>query len=78
MNELVATRGEETRKGAVAVDDLNATSITVVQGKATSTFGYEFLRIVGFPAVVETHATCGVGYEFSFPVFSIHDSLFLQ
>ena len=43
----------------------DASSSTIVQGKATSTFGYEFLRIVGFPAVVETHITFGVGYEFS-------------
>jgi len=43
----------------------NAAGTTVIQGNATSTFGYEFLRIVGFPAVVETHLTFGIGYEFS-------------
>ncbi len=43
----------------------NASGSTVVQGKSTSTFGYEYLRIIGFPAVVETHLTCGIGYEFS-------------
>ena len=39
--------------------------MTSIQGKTTSTFGYEFLRIVGFPALVETHLTFGIGYEFS-------------
>ena len=43
----------------------NASGVTSIQGKTTSTFGYEFLRIVGFPAVVETHLTFGIGYEFS-------------
>ena len=39
--------------------------MTIVQGTATSTFGYEFLRVVGFPAIVETHLAFGIGYEFS-------------
>lgn len=43
----------------------NASGVTAIQDKTTSTFGYEFLRIVGFPAVVETHLTFGIGYEFS-------------
>lgn len=28
-------------------------------------FGQEYLRVVGFPAIVETHYTFGAGYEFS-------------
>jgi long-chain fatty acid transport protein len=43
----------------------DATSFTTVQGKSTSTFGYEYLRIIGFPALVETHLTFGIGYELS-------------
>jgi len=46
-------------------DGFNAASATFVQGVPTSTFGYEFLRIAGFPALVETHATFGIGYELS-------------
>lgn len=34
-----------------------------MQGKSTHTFGYEYLRIIGFPAVVEHHLTLGIGYE---------------
>jgi long-chain fatty acid transport protein len=43
----------------------DASSMTFVQGNSTPTFGYEYLRIVGFPAIVETHLTFGIGYEFS-------------
>lgn len=28
-------------------------------------FAYEYLRIIGFPAIVEHHVTAGIGYEFS-------------
>jgi long-chain fatty acid transport protein len=43
----------------------DASATTMIQGNSTPTFGYEYLRIVGFPAIVETHLTFGVGYEFS-------------
>jgi long-chain fatty acid transport protein len=34
-----------------------------VQGKKVNRFQYEVLRITGFPAVVETHVTAGIGYQ---------------
>jgi long-chain fatty acid transport protein len=34
-----------------------------VQGKKVNRFQYEVLRIAGFPAVVETHVTAGIGYQ---------------
>ncbi len=43
----------------------NAGTTTFVQGIPVNTFQYEYLRIVGFPAIVETHLTCGIGYDFS-------------
>jgi long-chain fatty acid transport protein len=43
----------------------DAASFTNVQGKSVPTFNYEYLRIIGFPALVETHLTCGIGYDFS-------------
>lgn len=43
----------------------DAASMTAVQGVPTTTFGYEYLRIIGFPAIVETHFTFGIGYELS-------------
>jgi long-chain fatty acid transport protein len=29
------------------------------------TFGYEYFRIIGFPAIVENHITFGIGYNLS-------------
>jgi long-chain fatty acid transport protein len=43
----------------------DAATGTMVQGVPTSMFGYEYLRIIGFPAIVESHLSFGVGYEFS-------------
>jgi len=44
--------------------------VTQVQGKSVSTFGYEMLRVIGFPAIVESHLTFGAGYQVT-PEFSI-------
>ena len=38
------------------------TNVTVVQGKAIPNYFYESFRIIGFPAVVENHASVGLGY----------------
>jgi len=46
-------------------------SNTTVQGTTLPTYYYETFRIIGFPAIVETHLTAGIGYEFS-PKFAIH------
>jgi long-chain fatty acid transport protein len=39
--------------------------LTTLQGKPVPTFGYELLRNVGFPAIVESHLTLGFGYQVS-------------
>jgi long-chain fatty acid transport protein len=39
------------------------TATTTVQGKEVPTFGYEMLRTVGFPAIVESHVTLGLSYQ---------------
>jgi hypothetical protein len=36
--------------------------VTNLQGKQVPTMGYEMMRIIGLPAVVESHLTCGIGY----------------
>lgn len=41
----------------------NPQGISTVQGKSVPTFGYEMLRSIGFPAVVEQHASLGIGYR---------------
>jgi long-chain fatty acid transport protein len=46
-------------------DGWNPQGVTMVQGKAVPTFGYELLRNVGFPAIVESHLTLGLGYQWT-------------
>lgn len=41
----------------------NPQGLSTVQGKQVPTFGYELLRNVGFPAIVESHLTLGFGYQ---------------
>jgi len=41
--------------------DWNPQGITEIQGKAVPTMGYELLRNIGFPAIVESHLTLGFG-----------------
>ncbi len=36
-----------------------------LQGKLVNRFEYEVFRITGFPAVVQTHLTAGIGYQIS-------------
>lgn len=52
-------------------NDWDPQGVTMIQGKAVSTFGYEMLRVIGFPAIVESHATIGAGYQVT-PDFSVH------
>jgi long-chain fatty acid transport protein len=42
-----------------------------VQGVDFAEANYEYLRIIGFPAIVEQHITLGIGYEFS-PKFAVN------
>lgn len=41
----------------------NSMSFTDIQGIRVNTFQYEYMRIIGFPAVVEKHLTFGAGYS---------------
>ena len=38
---------------------------TQIQGNTVSNAGYEYLRIIGFPAIAEHHFSFGVGYQFT-------------
>lgn len=42
----------------------NSMSFIDVQSNSVNTFQYEYIRIIGFPAIVEKHLTLGVGYFF--------------
>ncbi len=63
--------GKNPVKKHDAFDIGGGAATTMVQGKAMSKFGYEYFRIVGFPAVSEHHLTLGAGYEFS-PKFALN------
>lgn len=43
--------------------NFDGSSTINVQGKAVNRYGYETLRIIGFPAIVEHHVTLGLGYD---------------
>ncbi len=49
----------------VSHDGFNGSSMVEVQGKSMPAYYYETFRIIGFPAIVEQHLTCGAGYKFS-------------
>ena len=48
-----------------AHDGFDASGMTTVQGQSVPTLLYEYLRVIGFPAIAEHHFTVGVGYRFS-------------
>jgi len=52
-------------------DGFSGRTNTSIQGKIIPTYFFETFRIVGFPAIVEHHITCGLGYEFS-PRFALN------
>lgn len=43
--------------------DPSNTATTNLQGNNMQTFGYEYFRVIGFPAIVEHHVTVGFGYN---------------
>lgn len=54
-----------------AHDNFNAMGTTVVQGNTVPTLLYEYLRVIGFPAVAEHHFTGSLGYRFN-SSFELH------
>ena len=46
-------------------NNFNGLAPRQIQGKTLPTYYYETFRVIGFPAVVEHHASFGIGYEFS-------------
>jgi long-chain fatty acid transport protein len=46
-------------------------SINEVQGKVLPSYYYETFRILGFPAIVQSHLTVGIGYDVT-PAFGVH------
>lgn len=65
-NGLTLRGGYNYGKSPVKLhDNFDASGTTMVQGQPVSTLLYEYLRVVGFPAIAEHHFSVGVGYQFS-------------
>ncbi|SDZ97595.1 long-chain fatty acid transport protein [Desulfuromusa kysingii] len=43
--------------------NFDGTTTVKIQGKSVNAYGYETLRIIGFPAISEHHITVGLGYQ---------------
>lgn len=66
MNKLTLRAGYNFGNNPVNThNDFVGTGLSTVQGKKLPTYYYETFRVIGFPAVVEHHATAGIGYDFS-------------
>jgi long-chain fatty acid transport protein len=46
-------------------DNFNPAGTTTLQGNSVPTLLYEYLRVIGFPAIAEHHFTAGIGYRFT-------------
>ena len=66
LDKLALRAGVNFGKNPVKEHDgWNPQGVTTVQGKQLPTFGYEMMRNIGFPAIVQTHVTLGLGYQIS-------------
>jgi long-chain fatty acid transport protein len=65
MPKLALRAGLNVANNPVKTNELQAGTFVDVQGVTLPQFNYEVLRVTGFPAVVQTHATVGLGYQVS-------------
>lgn len=66
MPKLALRAGVNYANNPVKSDALSATAAPVdLQGNMIPQFNYEYLRVTGFPAIVQTHASVGLGYQVS-------------
>jgi long-chain fatty acid transport protein len=63
MPKLALRAGVNYGNNPLKKDALSATGTNTVQGLTMPNFNYEAFRVTGFPAIVETHATVGFGYQ---------------
>jgi len=52
-------------------DDFDPAGFTNIQGKSVPNVSYEYIRMIGFPAIQEHHVTAGIGYKFT-KTFELH------
>jgi long-chain fatty acid transport protein len=61
--KLALRAGVNYANNPVETDSFTAAGVKTVQGVTLPDVGYEYFRVTGFPALVETHMTLGLGYK---------------
>lgn len=61
--ELALRAGYNYGKNPIKGRSFNGDGIVKVEGKDVNAYGFESLRVIGFPAIVEHHLTLGAGYN---------------
>lgn len=62
--EALALRiGYNYAESQISSHTFNGDDSVRIQGKQVNAYGFETLRIIGFPAAVEHHVTVGIGYQ---------------
>lgn len=60
---LALRAGYNYGKNPIKGRSFNGDGIVKVEGKDVNAYGFETLRVIGFPAIVEHHLTLGAGYN---------------
>lgn len=63
ITSLALRAGYNYGKNPIKGRSFNGDGIVNVQGKDVNAYGFETLRVIGFPAIVEHHVTLGAGYN---------------
>ncbi len=63
VDALALRLGYNYAENQVDSHTFNGDDSVNIQGKQVNAYGFETLRIIGFPAAVEHHVTVGLGYE---------------
>lgn len=61
--DLVLRVGYNYGENPIKGRSFDGDGIVKVQGKDVNAYGFETLRVIGFPAIVEHHITAGIGYD---------------
>lgn len=62
-DRLILRLGYNYAKNQVGDRTFDGDGVVNVQGKPVNAYGFETLRVIGFPAIVEHHITAGLGYD---------------
>lgn len=63
VDSLALRVGYNYAESQIESHTFNGTDSVNIQGKQVNAYGFETLRIIGFPAATEHHVTVGLGYQ---------------